>query len=294
MICRYSLLALLLLLAGCCPTIAGPPGDASSIAWKHKPKTSDAIVIDCKGGERGPLQIRQSNTTVRNCTINGDVRIWGIARNANSSKLLDKSRQADYVSWIRDSAPTNVLIENTHIKATHTIPLYVGPGVTFTTIRNVKIDGESASTMVYLGAESHHTVIENSEIDGTQGSREAIAIDASDNNVITGNTIKYKAGLLYNGGIFLYRNCGEDGVIRHTTPSHNVISKNTFIGDGTAVYLSSRDGGGRCYCGLDEGYPFGSSQSDLDHARFNQVTSNNLGNGKIKQGKSSHSNTISQ
>jgi hypothetical protein len=284
----------LLFLASCCPTIAGPPGDASSQNWAAQPDSTTPTVIDCKGGERGSLSIRKSNTIVRNCTINGDVRIWGPARNANNKVLLDRSRKSDYVTWLRNAAPTNVLIENTTIKATHTIPLYVGPGVTFTTVRNVKIGGTSASTMVYLGAESHHTVIENSEIDATQGKREAIAIDASDNNVISNNIIKYERGLLYHGGIFLYRNCGEDGVIRHTTPSHNVITKNTFVGDGTAVYLSSRDGGGRCYCSLDEGYPLGSSQSDLDHARFNQVTSNKLGEGKIKQGKSSKHNTISQ
>jgi hypothetical protein len=277
----------LLLLAGCCPTIVGQPGDASSIAWKHQVSPHESTVIDCKGKERGPLSIRTSNTTVKNCIINGDVRIWGPARNANSPKLLEKSRQPDYVSWMRKSAPTNVVIENSAIRATHSIPLYVGPGTTFTTIRNVKISGTSGSTMVYLGAESHHTVIEGSVIDATQAKREAIAIDASDQNVITGNTIKYKAG-----GIFLYRNCGEGGVTRHTTPSHNTISKNYFHGEGTAVYLGSRDGD-RCYCSLDKGFPLGSSQSDMDHARYNVVKDNHLNGGSILVGKHSGPNSVS-
>lgn len=281
MFTRY--LIALAFLAGCCPVVSGPPGDAGATSWKKEaPPEKFQVVIDCQGTSRGPLNITTSDTLVKNCTIEGDIRIWKVARNANSPKLLTQSRQTNYVSWIRNQAPSHIRIENSIIKGKKIIPLYVGPGVSFTTVKNVKIIGESVSTMVYLGAESHHTVIQDSVINATQSNREAIAIDASDHNVITGNKIIHQ-----EGGVFLYRNCGEAGIIRHTTPSHN----NTFQGAGTAIYLSSRDGD-RCYCDKDQGYALGSSLSDLDHARFNTIRNNELGKGLIESGKSAQHNII--
>ncbi|MGV3578830.1 MAG: right-handed parallel beta-helix repeat-containing protein, partial [Brevundimonas sp.] len=81
------------------------------------------------------------------------------------------------------------------------------------------------------------------------------------------------------GGVFLYRNCGEDGVIRHQTPSNNTITGNRF--DGAAliaprpVVVGSREGRRR-YCGDDAGYPYGSSVDDGDHATGNVVTGNTI------------------
>jgi parallel beta-helix repeat protein len=267
-------------LIGCCPTIVGPPGDDGAQNWKPSNKAQpERTYIDCHDTVRSSLSIRKSNVTVRNCKVEGDIRIWGPAMNANSESLKRLSRKKDYVSILRAQAPTGVIIENCSIKASGRIPLYIGPGVTFTTIRNVHIYGQSDSTMVYLGAETHGTIIEGSTIDSTDGNREAIAIDSSDHNRISGNTIKHS-----DGGIYLYRNCGEKGTIRHTTSSYNEISKNNFVGGDMAIWVGSREGN-RCYCQDDKGYPYGSSISDMDHARQNIVQGNNLGDGKIKVGK---------
>lgn len=284
---RYTALCALFLSA-CCPTIVGSPGDASSTSWTPPERPKGGSVIDCRGNKRGRLDIRKSNITVKNCIIEGDVRVWGISRNANSPELKELSRKKDYVSVVRAAAPAYTTIENCTINGTGMIPLYIGPGSTFTTISNVKIGGQSTSTMVYLGAESHKTTIIDSTIDATNGNREAIAIDASDHNVLRSNTITHK-----DGGVYLYRNCGEDGVIRHTTPSYNTIEGNNFIGVGVAVWLGSREGG-KCYCESDKGWPFGSSASDMDHARFNKVLKNKLGGGMIKIGIHSHSNEVQQ
>ena len=275
-----------LLLSACCPTIVGPPGDASSIDWTPTERFDDESVIDCKGAKRGRLDIRKSNVTVKNCTIEGDVRVWGLARNASAPLLQDISRKVDYVSVIRKAAPAHTTIENCTITGTGTIPLYIGPGSTFTSVTNVKIGGVSTSTMVYLGAESYKTTISDSIIDATMSGREAVAIDASDHNIIRGTTITHS-----HGGIYLYRNCGEGGVIRHTTPSYNEINNNVFVGNGVAIWLGSREGN-RCYCENDKGWPFGSSASDMDHARFNIVQNNQLGNGVVRMGIHSHPNEI--
>ena len=77
--------------------------------------------------------------------------------------------------------------------------------------------------------------------------------------------------------MFLYRNCGEDGVIRHQTPSYNQIADNLFTGAGwlrpRAVGIGSR-AGGRRYCGDDRGWPFGSSADDGDGATDNLTARN--------------------
>lgn len=266
--------------------MVGPPGDASSTSWVPKPREAQESVIDCHGNKRGRLSIRKSNITVRNCLIMGDVRIWGIARNASAPELKPLSRKSDYVSVVRAAAPAHTTIENCTIQSVGTIPLYIGPGSTFTTIRNSKIIGTSKSTMIYIGAETHKTTITDSLIDATQADREAIAVDASSYNVIKGNTILHR-----QGGVYLYRNCGEAGVIRHTTPSHNLIEGNLFKGSGVAVWLGSREGN-RCYCESDKGWPLGSSASDMDHSRFNKVLRNQLGGALIKVGKYGRQNEI--
>ena len=283
---NYKYTIFYLLLSACCPTIVGPPGDISSTNRTPPNKSNNSSTIDCHGGERGRLDIRTSNVTIKNCIINGDVRIWGIARNANSPAFKELSRKTNYVSVVRAAAPAYTTIENCTINGTGMIPLYVGPGSTFTTIKDTKIGGQSKSVMIYLGAESYKTTIIDSIIDATNGNREAIAIDASDHNVIKNNKITHP-----NGGVFLYRNCGEAGVIRHTTPSYNLIESNLFTSGSIAVWLGSREGN-RCYCESDKGWPFGSSASDMDHSRFNIVRSNRLGGSSIWVGKHSHPNNI--
>lgn len=281
------LLATALIIAtSCCPIKTGPPGDKASLEWTPPQPNYDQHIINCEGDEIDSIDIRTSGTTVRNCIVNNYIRIWGIQKNANDAMLRIVSKDTGYVEWVRNSAPTSIKIENTRIKGTGTIPLYIGPGSTFVTINNVEIHGTSISTMIYLGAESSRVTIQNSIIDATNAPREAIAIDSSDYNIIENNKIVHK-----NGGIYLYRNCGENGVTRQTTPSSNNIRHNYIDGPGIAIWLSSRDGN-RCYCDEDSGTNIGSSGSDLDHSRYNTVFDNMLGEGIILEGMSADENII--
>ncbi|NCA11969.1 right-handed parallel beta-helix repeat-containing protein, partial [bacterium] len=80
------------------------------------------------------------------------------------------------------------------------------------------------------------------------------------------------------GGIFLYRNCGEAGTVRHQTPHGNLIRDNRFdtrtLGPfQTVIHLGSRNGR-RNYRGQDHGHPFGSSLDDRDFADDNVVCEN--------------------
>jgi hypothetical protein len=77
-----------------------------------------------------------------------------------------------------------------------------------------------------------------------------------------------------NGGIYLYRNCGEGGTVRHQPPQNNFIAGNTIDNTGGyGIWLGSRNGG-RFYCNDDKGFPFGSSQDDGDFADNNTIRGN--------------------
>lgn len=217
---------------------------------------------------------RPTDVTVRNCRIHGNVRIWGMGAGGSMSDLLASSRSADHTAAVQASAPSNITLEAVSIVGTGSIPLYIGPGVTSTRVLRGHFGGRSDSTAIYLDAESRDARIEGG-VFNVATAREQIAIDGSAGNVITGN----RFALGGRGGIFLYRNCGEDGVIRHQTPSDNRITDNVFSGPSwfrpRTVVVGAREGNRR-YCGDDADYPFGSSADDGDRATRNVVARNRI------------------
>ena len=270
-------------------TKKGTPGDQGAWEWVQHNSADEPKLIENEVIE-GSLQVRQSNITFRGCTFKGDVRILGPARNGESEFLRSESKKRGYVNWLRRQCPTNVRFENCRIEATgKTIPLYIAPGVTRTFVKNTKITGKSSSVMVYLDAESHGNTFEDCDIDGTFAGRETVAIDASDRNTFRRCKITFKK----EAAILLYRNCGLKGTTRHTTPSFNIIDDNEFVRKGLsdiAIHVGSRRGG-RLYCCQDKGYDIGSSASDRDHARYNDVTNNRLNGCRILE-SCGHSNII--
>ena len=73
--------------------------------------------------------------------------------------------------------------------------------------------------------------------------REGLAVDGSYENVITGNAFFGNS----NGGLFLYKNCGEyPDSGRYFERRHhaddNLIEGNTFVGGRNGVWVGSRMG----------------------------------------------------
>jgi hypothetical protein len=133
-----------------------------------------------------------------------------------------------------------------------------------------RIKGRTDSVALYLDAESGFNVIRNNTFDIIGANREIIAVDGSANNQLLTNTIKQAP----SGGIYLYRNCGEGGTVRHQAPQNNLIAGNTINNTGGyGIWLGSRNGG-RLYCNEDKGFSFGSSIDDRDFADNNTVRDN--------------------
>lgn len=225
------------------------------------------------GGVR-PAWSRPTDVALRRCTIHGAVRIWGMGAGGRIDDLRTSSRTAGHTAATKAAAPSHITLDEVSFAATGSIPLYVGPGVTATRVSGARFSGRSESTAVYLDAESGDAVIRDSTFDIVTA-REQIAIDGSAGNRLTGNRFALRG----RGGVFLYRNCGEDGVIRHQTPSNNTITDNVFSGAARlrprTVVVGAREGGRR-YCGDDRGWPFGSSADDGDNATGNVVARNRM------------------
>lgn len=187
---------------------------------------------------------------------------------------------------MQKSAPSHILLSNLEVEGTGTIPLYLAPGVSRVTLFRSSLTGFSRSTAIYLDAESRHNVLGHNHI-AVLTERELLAIDGSADNVIAHNHFSSN-----RGGVFLYRNCGEGGTIRHQAPQGNLILRNSFSHDDAlragetrglsqivdplpGIWLGSRMGARR-YCDDDAGKPFGSSADNRDFARYNQIIENTM------------------
>lgn len=276
----------------CFATLA--PGSRISRRVVFEGREASGAGIDCRGGAVGVAG--QASTTrtptvavwsrresdgwsvprgvrIAHCTIHGNLRAWGLGRD-DIDALRASSRTADHTARVQSAAPSGLTLQNVTFVATGSIPLYVGPGVTGLQMTGGAFVGRSVSTAIYLDAESAGAVIEEVGFDVATG-REQIAVDGSARNRIIGN----RFDLGGRGGVFLYRNCGEDGVIRHQTPSDNLVSGNRFDGAAwfrpRAVVVGSREGRRR-YCGDDAGWPFGSSADNGDRATGNRIEANTV------------------
>jgi hypothetical protein len=256
----------------------------------------DMIAVNSREYTNGneTLWERAKNITVKNFQITGSVRITGIA----VKYLKEESRKTGYVEKTRASAPKNIVFDHLTITGVGRNPVFFNVGVTSSQLINSEVKGKSDAVAIYLNAESKGNIIRNNYIhtltaDPTFGLTDPlIAIDGSSYNIIIDNRLSS----LHHGGINLYRNCGEKGIIRHSTPSHNMIINNIFYYDKykgvsyyngimngyPSVYLSSRDGAWYAgfpwlgYCDDDDGYDFGSSKSNKDYAMYNVVMQNQI------------------
>lgn len=238
----------------------GPKGDGGAVLVKSK--------------QQGGKWSRPSGVTVTNCEITGGVRIYGLGRNGEAENVKESSLNRNHTTFAQSAAPTNITFDRVRIKSSGTAPFYVSPGATRVSLINSRIEGKSRVTAIYLDAESASNRILNNTFDIATAGREIIAVDGSANNEISGNTFN----TALNGGVFLYRNCGEGGTIRHQAPQHNRIEGNVFKmggGKSPAVWLNSRNGN-RSYCFIDPSHPFGSSLTSRDLAQDNIVENNKI------------------
>jgi hypothetical protein len=219
---------------------------------------------------------RPMDITIRDCIVKGEINIRGLGRNGEAKLVRQSSLTPGHTARAQAAAPSRIRLENITFVAQRNIPLYAGPGVTELTVENSTFTGTSRSVGLYLDAESARNRIAGNRFDLRTLWREILAVDGSAANRIENNRFENPI----SGGIFLYRNCGEGGTIRHQAPQQNVIANNVFryrnvAGARPAIWLGSRQGN-RFYCLRRPRAPFGSGLSADDNAQYNTVTGNRL------------------
>lgn len=239
----------------------------ATIDGQNKVMTGLRIVSDGKT----PLR----DVTVKNCHFKNfktsGVRIYW---QGNDTLKLKHTAEERYRLAPQQIKLLNITVEDTAMSA-----VYVDDYVS-----DVLIDGltsrRAGGTGLYLEHHSRRTTVQNSVFEQNgfrqgRGIREGLAIDSSTYNIIKNNVFKGNA----KGGIFLYKNCGEQfstgqAVLRVDHASHNVIENNRFIDMPTGVWIASRQSRNlsKWDCG-DQ--PMDSSKVYYeDFARYNTVKAN--------------------
>lgn len=237
----------------------------------------DMIVIRSRGATPEEMAAdRPRSITIANCRIDGSIRVIGLGPNGENAVVKASSVRAGHTERAQAAAPTDITLSNLTIVGVGRSPLYLAPGVTGVSLLDSRLSGRTDGPAIYLDAESGHNRIIGNTIAVDTSRREQVALDGSADNLIKDN----RFSALGNGGIYLYRNCGEGGTVRHQAPQRNTIEGNEFyykrsLGLNPAIWLGSR-AGLRWYCFLDRGHPFGSSRDDADQANGNVVIGNRI------------------
>lgn len=232
--------------------------------------TASDVVLDCQGArlygpdrQRGieisaPTDTALSNITVRNCEIEGFLNNVRITRDG----FRDLAEGVEY-----EHAFANILIEDSTLRNSRGVGVFVDGYVTGVTLRRLHVEG-AGSSGIYLEHGSKDTLVEDCDIVnngfGENGpywqpfsqsgsstlwfyghGREGLSIDGARFSTIRNNRF---SGNAY-GAIFLYKNCGEFVTLRPERWWHrrygadgNLIEHNTISGGTNGVWIAARMG----------------------------------------------------
>jgi choice-of-anchor A domain-containing protein len=222
---------------------------------------------------------RLHDIKISNAEIHGSVRVRS---GVSTDVLWYSSEHQGHTERLRSLTTTRIDLERLTISGEgESSLLYVENGVTNVTLTDSIVQGSADMSVIYLDSESGYHVIRNNIIRAQSlRLRPRITIDSSSHNRIVGNRFEN----LQAAGIYLFRNCGEDGLVRHQVPEHNQIINNWFDdedyeGEDPAVLVGARpNGGNRDFCGDDDDVvpPVGSAIFDGDLPSYNVVAQNRI------------------
>ena len=244
--------------------------DPSCTYTKGIEVTASGVTLDCLNGlvrapdgvtgvgilVHTPTDVALSDVTIKRCRVEGFTNTVKVTRDG-FRELPDDDHEFDHPT-------SNVVIEDSQLRASRGVGLYVDGYVSDVTIRRNVITG-TGSSGIYLETGSKQNRVEGNAIidngfreNGAGGTpftfggvnlwfwgvgREGISVDGSYENTITGNVLSGNSA----GGIFLYKNCGEypdSGRYfeRRDPAADNLIERNVFMSGRNGVWVGSRMG----------------------------------------------------
>jgi len=149
--------------------------------------TGDAIVIRSRGDNWQAMAAdRPTGITIRNCRLEGGIRIFGLGINGQAERLRRSSLGPGHTQRAQRAAPTGIRLERLTLTPRKRIPLYIAPGVTDVSSTFV---GSLGAPAVYLDAESARNTIRDNVFNMASTRREVIAVDGSADNTIVGKIV---------------------------------------------------------------------------------------------------------
>ncbi|MEO1003536.1 MAG: hypothetical protein AAFX65_10560 [Cyanobacteria bacterium J06638_7] len=234
----------------------------------------------------GPVK----DLTLKHGRITGELRL-----RPKKKELFDDNLHPNHVKLLREEAPARCnAVDILFLGQRPGHQLYVGPGCTEFHGFGLGFEGVSEGPSTYFGREgAGHTLSHCLYKARILNRREVIAVDASEDcSICDTDLLRCK-----NGGIYAYRNSGEDGVVRYTKPKRLILRRNRLDLSGMnlirfgfgpiipeipyGIILGSRGGrfkdrnGNRRYADLDKGKAKkGSAIDNRDFVQYASVSDN--------------------
>jgi parallel beta-helix repeat protein len=226
------------------------------------------VTLDCRGAQvaksggpgdghgilvRAPVGVALHDVTIRNCNVrdfDNNLRVTRVG-------FKDLVVGSEY-----DLTTSNIVIENSSFADSANSGIFVDAFVSDVRIADSAVTG-SGNVGIYLEAGSRDnvlagnivadngwedvvpgpatTVIGGTVVEYISTGREGIAVDGSRNNLIRDNLVTSNAA----GGIFLYKNCGENVSdpghwVRRYGADDNVVTHNVVADGPNGVWVGSR------------------------------------------------------
>lgn len=188
------------------------------------------VLVDSRGRDLHDVEVR--NCIIRGYASNAVRVTWGAP---DASKTTDAQAR-------RERTPRNVRLAGLQVHDAGRVGVYFDDHVRDSILEDSRIEG-SGGAAVYLEFGTRGIAVRNNVLvrNGHALRREALAVDASAGNRIEGNAFVDNR----QGGIFLYKNCGERAgsgrSVRRTQHSDdNRIAGNLFVREDVGVWIASR------------------------------------------------------
>ncbi len=245
--------------------------DCHGAIFDGKARFPYGLLIDSKGE-------RLDNVIIQNCTFRNFKRDGVRVTWSGYDSFKTNNKRERYAR-----SPSQIVLKKLNVIGNSGSGIFIDDYVTNVIITDSVIAG-NAGVGVYLEHSSKSNKILGNQFVRNgyrkfKNNREAVAIDSSAENEVSRNYFLGNAA----GGIFLYKNCGENidngrQVIRWQHSNHNLIKDNVFLNEKVAVWIAARQSRNLRKWGCGDASIDKAGRYYEDFANYNRVIENTFAN----------------